>query len=413
MSHRQKQRSVKRQQKKLTKQPPPPKKQVQQKKLSKYDSEESIEEGSDIDEESDNEMDFKDDSSGSDGEQDVQEFTDDNNSWLKPKSKKNGYVENGADDSDSGEEMDGEEESGEDESGEEESGEEESDNDMDEEEYDSDDVKVGTLNDFSVDVGDVGSDDEVENDDLFDGNDSDDDDDESDEDSDDDENDSDEDDDLLPIEKASKKLKIKKEKDAQLAEDEFEMSIAKSDVFTLPDPDDEVDAEKALTLQDIQQRIKDVVLVLSDFKKYRQEDRTRSEYVQLLRSDLCTYYSYNEFLMEKLMDIFPLNELMEFLEASEVQRPLTIRTNTLKTRRRDLAQALINRGVNLDPLGKWTKVGLVVYNSSVPLGATPEYLGGHYMIQGTILHFVIFNLYLPACLPTAHYNSHKPVSHFQ
>nr|KAF7434822.1 hypothetical protein H0235_003013 [Vespula pensylvanica] len=189
----------------------------------------------------------------------------------------------------------------------------------------------------------------------------------------------DEEDDLLPIEKANKKLRKKQEIEQELAEAEMKEMATQQNMFSFPT---EEELTNVTDLKEIQQRIRDVIMVLSDFKKLREENRSRSEYLNLLQHDLCTYYSYNNFLLEKLMQMFPLDELLEFLEASEVQRPMTIRTNTLKTRRRDLAEALINRGVNLDPIGKWTKVGLVVYSSQVPMGATPEYLAGHYIIQG-------------------------------
>lgn len=201
-------------------------------------------------------------------------------------------------------------------------------------------------------------------------------------DSDEDEEDEDENEDMLPIEKAAKKLNKKQEKDRKLAEAELQTNISEMEKYTLPSGQEiEKESQQPPDLQLILQRIKEVQHVLGDFKGRREPDRTRQDYLDQLIKDLCAYYSYNEFLMEKLVQLFP-HEISEFLEANEVQRPVTIRTNTLKTRRRDLAQALINRGVNLDPIGKWSKVGLVVYDSQVPLGATPEYLAGHYIIQG-------------------------------
>merc|ERR1711915_435676 len=164
---------------------------------------------------------------------------------------------------------------------------------------------------------------------------------------------------------------------------EMKMNFTEMEKFTLPSGQEiEREASSAPDLQILNQRIKDVVAVLNDFKNRREEGKDRQDYTAQLRQDLCTYYSYNDFLMARLMSLFPLSELLEFLEANEVPRPVTIRTNSLKTRRRDLAQALIARGVNLDPVGKWSKVGLVVYSASVPLGATPEYLAGHYILQG-------------------------------
>lgn len=126
-----------------------------------------------------------------------------------------------------------------------------------------------------------------------------------------------------------------------------------------------IEQERPPDLATIQQRSKDILHVLADFAHRGQPGKSRRDYLEQLSRDFCMYYSYNDFLMERLMQLFAPAELAEFLEANQVQRPLTIRTNTLKTRRRELAQALLNRGVNLDPVGEWSREGLVIYNSQV------------------------------------------------
>ncbi len=208
---------------------------------------------------------------------------------------------------------------------------------------------------------------------------------------------------LTKLERQSARLekRQKAEEEDAAAETEQSTNLQSMRSFTLPTSDD-LEREKMMppdvTLT--HQRIQDILFVLSDFAAHRSDTRDRFEYVAQLRDDLAAYYGYQTELIEKFMELFAPSELVEFLDANEVQRPMTIRTNTLKTRRRDLAQALINRGVNLDPIGEWSKVGLKIYQSQVcvsvraaarlrrpelptqvPIGATPEYLAGHYMLQ--------------------------------
>ena len=65
--------------------------------------------------------------------------------------------------------------------------------------------------------------------------------------------------------------------------------------------------------------------MLGDFSARRDPETSRQQYVTQLLKDLCSYYGYNEWLMEKLFSLFP-HEIMEFLEANEVNRPVSTST---------------------------------------------------------------------------------------
>uniref|UniRef100_A0A8C5MUC2 NOP2 nucleolar protein n=1 Tax=Leptobrachium leishanense TaxID=445787 RepID=A0A8C5MUC2_9ANUR len=284
------------------------------------------------------------------GKKPIRGFSDDNSVWLKPVKRARTEQETAS--------KEVEEESEE----EEEQSEEEGDKGQSEEE-DAGALSMSESDDLQDDFG--GSSDEEDDEEAEEGE------------------------ELLPIEKESAKLKQKKlkkkldgEKTQDSEESGIQLNVDSDELFQLPSAEDlEKELSTGPDLSTVQERIKDVVGVLKDFSQ-RGGASSRQEYLGVLHKDLATYYSYGDFMIQTLSDLFPVSELVDFLESCEVHRPVTVRTNTLKTRRRDLAQALINRGVNLDPLGKWSKTGLVIYDSSVPIGATPEYLAGHYMLQG-------------------------------
>lgn len=171
---------------------------------------------------------------------------------------------------------------------------------------------------------------------------------------------------------------------AEMREDAMQTNIAdeaKPRILGAAGEDDNQGAVVTPDVTMLRVRITDTVRTLEDFANLHEGGRSRSEYSAQLLEDICAYYGYSPFLAEKLFNLFGPAEAFSFFEANEKPRPLVIRTNTLKTARRELAQALINRGVTLEPVGKWSKVGLQIFESQVPLGATPEYLAGHYIQQ--------------------------------
>ncbi|KAK1243664.1 hypothetical protein MKX08_001802 [Trichoderma sp. CBMAI-0020] len=189
----------------------------------------------------------------------------------------------------------------------------------------------------------------------------------------------------------SRRLDKKLAEDKAITETEMQESAMQTNIDgpkIFGDEDDEddelADKSKSLLAPDLQllrQRITDTIRVLDDFANLAEDGRSRAEYTAQLLKDICAYYGYSPYLAEKLFNLFTPREAFAFFEANEMPRPVVIRTNTLRTHRRDLAQALINRGVTLEPVGKWSKVGLQIFEANVPLGATPEYLAGHYIIQ--------------------------------
>jgi len=193
----------------------------------------------------------------------------------------------------------------------------------------------------------------------------------------------DDDDDEMEVEKQSRLLDARRAEEEEEAEEEYRHTIATSTaVYHLPTKEElEKNIDRVVPPSEIKSHIESILDVLADFKTRREPERSRKEYVDQLGLFIAELYGYLPELVEYFLTMFSPSEALEFVEYSDKVRPMVIRTNTLKTRRKDLALALMKRGVSLDPLANWSKVGLKIMESPVPVGATPEYLSGYYMLQ--------------------------------
>lgn len=181
------------------------------------------------------------------------------------------------------------------------------------------------------------------------------------------------------------------EQDNEDVQNENEDIEQNEEVEEIDDDDEKLDDSKKnkmvdvahmnVDMSEVNLKIQNIIDTLSDYNQKKEGNKSRNDYMSELKNLCMIYYDYNEEIMNLILNLFPPNEAVEFLESNNTQRVMTIRTNTIKAKRRELAKSLIQRGVNLDPLAEWTKVGLKIYESQVPIGATPEYLAGHYMLQ--------------------------------
>eukprot|EP01038_Epipyxis_sp_PR26KG_P004932 gene4932-6900_t len=130
----------------------------------------------------------------------------------------------------------------------------------------------------------------------------------------------------------------------------------------------------------IKERIDESLQSLADLPNRSNKELSRTDIITILARDISEYYGYVQELTEFLLNLFPPAECVQYMDASDKPRPLVIRANTLKISRKDLMEHLSKRGAVLEAI-TWSKVAIKVTDSSVPIGATPEYLAGYYMLQ--------------------------------
>lgn len=83
----------------------------------------------------------------------------------------------------------------------------------------------------------------------------------------------------------------------------------------------------------------------------------------------------SEFLRQRFLQLFP-----ERLEDIATPIKPCIRVNTLRIEEKELVERLERKGVVMEKI-PWTEHGYRVLESSIPIGATPEYLLGYYFLQ--------------------------------
>jgi NOL1/NOP2/sun family putative RNA methylase len=92
-------------------------------------------------------------------------------------------------------------------------------------------------------------------------------------------------------------------------------------------------------------------------------------------------YGYLNYMIERFIEMIGEEETKQLLFFNEKELQKVIRLNSLREKTSKITQLLENKGIELEEI-KELPEGRKVMKTSVPIGATPEYLNGYYLLQG-------------------------------
>jgi len=92
-------------------------------------------------------------------------------------------------------------------------------------------------------------------------------------------------------------------------------------------------------------------------------------------------YDYDAYMIERFVEMMGEEETSNLLQFNETKLNKTIRLNTLRSSCERTVKLLERKRIQLEDIVEIPE-GKEIINSPVPIGATPEYLGGYYMLQG-------------------------------
>ncbi|MCS4542077.1 MAG: RsmB/NOP family class I SAM-dependent RNA methyltransferase [Euryarchaeota archaeon] len=99
-----------------------------------------------------------------------------------------------------------------------------------------------------------------------------------------------------------------------------------------------------------------------------------------LSKQLAQEYGYDEFLIRRYLTFFGQEETIQLLEANERPLKTSILVNTLRISVDSLKSRLESKGIKLEKI-PWIPNGFWVLEAPFSVGATTEYLLGHYYLQ--------------------------------